>query len=115
MVQEPLRTRAPFTADHDVAHQIGGSYALLRWPLIERTDSPRDEGPPWRYIKTIPAAPWSIRVMSDGTVEQRSGFTQLELNEAEWVLYGGHRYWVDTESDLYADLVAAGFLFEEEV
>lgn len=115
MVQEPLRARAPYTLDHNVAHQIGASYALLRWPLNERTDSPRDDDLPWRFIKTIPAAPWTIRVMADGTVEQRSGLTQNDLNEAEWVLHGGHQYWVDTESDLYATLVGAGFLFEEEV
>ena len=90
----------------------------LVWPVEYRSGPyvPDIEGTPhqlWGYIQTNPPWPWNIRVLANGTVEQREGMTQDELNEAKWVLWGGHQYDMEAGSELHAILVTAGFTFVE--
>lgn len=96
--------------------------ALVRfvWPLDKRSGplSAEIEGTPhqlWGYIYASPQWPWNLRVMADGTVDQREGLTQDELNEAQVIMWGGHQYDVEEGSWLHGVLQQAGYTFTEIV
>lgn len=115
---DPIKVLRAYTEQHNVEHQIKVGHARLIWPTEKRSGPyvPVQEGSAhqlWGYIRTNPQWPWNIRVMADGRVDQREGMTQDEINEAEYVLWGGHVYDLDMNGDLYATLVAAGYSFVE--
>lgn len=115
---DPERIRRAYAVAHNIAHQVKVGHARLIWPTGKRSGPyvPDIEGTPhqlWGYIQTNPPWPWNIRVLANGAVEQREGMTQDEINEAEYVLWGGHNYDLDMTGELYATLVGAGYDFIE--
>ena len=120
MATEPILTPSQHSGEFSTEFHSSPGRTLLRlvWPTVERSGpySPGIEGTPhqlWDYIRVAPNWPWNIRVMADGTVEQQQGMTQDELNEAQYVLYGGHQYVVEEGSWLHQTLLNAGLQFEE--
>ena len=112
----PSQHSSEFSTDHHL-RPLRRTVRLV-WPTEARSGplDPSEEGTPhqlWGYIQTNPQWPWNIRVMHDGTVEQREGMTQDELNEAEYVLWGGHQYDMEAGSTLHQRLVSAGYEFVE--
>lgn len=118
MADDPTYTPAQHSAEFSTDHHLRPQRRTVRlvWPTAQRSQAlrPPSEGFEWwDYIQVAPGSPWNIRVMADGTVEQRQGMTQAEINEAEWVLYGGHRYDMEYGSTLHQRLVSAGYEFVE--
>jgi hypothetical protein len=120
MAADPTRTPSQHSPEYTTEHHLRttATKARLVWPLDKRSGpfSAYKEGGPhqlWGYFQVAPPSPWNIRVLANGTVEQREGMTQDEINEAEYVLWGGHEYVLDTDSPLYGTLVAAGYTFTE--
>lgn len=118
MATDPQYTPSQHSSQYAPEHHLRPlrTKVRLKWPLDKRSgpfspsDGERFEW--WDYIQANPPWPWNIRVLANGTVEQREGMTQDELNEARWVLWGGHRYDMEAGSELHAILVAAGYEFE---
>ena len=120
MATDPTRTPSQHSEQYTTEHHLHptATKARLVWPLDKRSGPfvPYEEGTAhqlWGFITTNPQWPWNIRIMADGTVEQREGMTQDEINEADYVLWGGHEYVFDTSSAVYATLVANGYEFQE--
>ena len=120
MAVDPTRTPSQHSSEYTAEHHLNPTVTKLRlvWPTEERSGPyvPDIEGTPhqlWAYIKTNPQWPWNIRIMDDGLVEQRPGMTQDDINEAKYVLWGGHVYEVEEGSELHVLLVAAGYTFTE--
>ena len=120
MATDPTYAPSQHSSEFSTDHHLRPSRRTMRlvWPTEARSGplSPSEDGTPhqlWGYIQTNPPWPWNIRVLANGTVEQRQGMTQDELNEAEYVLWGGHQYDMEAGSELHAILVAAGYEFVE--
>ena len=120
MATDPTRTPSQHSPEYSPEHHLRptATKARLLWPLDKRSGPyvPYEEGTPhqlWGFITTNPQWPWNIRIMADGTVEQREGMTQDEINEADYVLWGGRTYIFDVGSELHSLLVANGYTFEE--
>lgn len=117
MAVDPTTPTSQHGRQHAAEHHLRPGRTLLRlvWPQ-DRMSGPYVPDLPgphqlWAYKGRKPRWPWNIRVLADGTVDQREGMTQDELSAGVFVLWGGHRVDLEEGSWLHQVLVAAGYEF----